>query len=148
MDCSLPVSSVHGILQARILEWVAMPSCRGVSIYNPLNLQQFLIFKVSVLSDACMFLFIIFFNCSFNTKSCLSLDPPVIFFLPILICLIWRSQVLLFSHFDFLGMSLFLAIWIFYFVMEYNQLRRAWQPTPVFLLGESHGQRSLVGYSP
>ena len=26
--------------------------------------------------------------------------------------------------------------------------RRAWQPTPVFLLGESHGQRSLAGYSP
>ena len=25
MDCSLPGSSVHGILQARILEWVAMP---------------------------------------------------------------------------------------------------------------------------
>ena len=26
--------------------------------------------------------------------------------------------------------------------------RRAWQHTPVFLSGESHGQRSLVGYSP
>ena len=26
--------------------------------------------------------------------------------------------------------------------------RMAWQPTPVFLPGESHGQRSLVGYSP
>ena len=25
---------------------------------------------------------------------------------------------------------------------------RAWPPTPVFLLGESHGQRSLAGYSP
>ena len=25
--------------------------------------------------------------------------------------------------------------------------RRAWQPTPVFLPGESHEQRSLVGYS-
>ena len=25
--------------------------------------------------------------------------------------------------------------------------RREWQPTPVFLAGESHGQRSLVGYS-
>ena len=25
---------------------------------------------------------------------------------------------------------------------------RAWQPTPVFSPGESHGQRSLVGYSP
>ena len=23
-----------------------------------------------------------------------------------------------------------------------------WQPTPVFLPGESHGQRCLVGYSP
>ena len=26
--------------------------------------------------------------------------------------------------------------------------RRQWQPTPVFLPGESHGQRSMVGYSP
>ena len=26
--------------------------------------------------------------------------------------------------------------------------RRKWQPTPVFLPGESHGRRSLVGYSP
>ena len=26
--------------------------------------------------------------------------------------------------------------------------RRAWQPTLVFLPGESHGQRSLAGYSP
>ena len=26
--------------------------------------------------------------------------------------------------------------------------RKAWQPTPVFLPGESHGQRSLMGYSP
>ena len=26
--------------------------------------------------------------------------------------------------------------------------RRKWQPSPVFLPGESHGQRSLEGYSP
>ena len=26
--------------------------------------------------------------------------------------------------------------------------RRAWQPTPVFLLGKSHRQRSLAGYHP
>ena len=26
--------------------------------------------------------------------------------------------------------------------------RRKWQPTPVFLAGEFHGQRSLVGYGP
>ena len=31
MGCSPPGSSVHGILQARILEWAAMPSSRGSS---------------------------------------------------------------------------------------------------------------------
>ena len=31
MDYSPPGSSVHGILQSRILEWVAMPSSRGSS---------------------------------------------------------------------------------------------------------------------
>ena len=31
LDCSLPGSSDHGILQARILEWVAMLSSRGSS---------------------------------------------------------------------------------------------------------------------
>ena len=31
MDCSLPGSSVHGILQARILEWAARRFSRGSS---------------------------------------------------------------------------------------------------------------------
>ena len=31
VDCSLPGSSVHGIFQARILEWVAMPFSKGSS---------------------------------------------------------------------------------------------------------------------
>ena len=31
MDCSPPGSSVHGILQAGILEWVTVPSSRGSS---------------------------------------------------------------------------------------------------------------------
>ena len=31
MDCSLPGSPVHGILQARVLEWVAISSSRGSS---------------------------------------------------------------------------------------------------------------------
>ena len=38
MDCSLPGSSVHGILQARILEWVAVPFSRGSS--RPRNRSQ------------------------------------------------------------------------------------------------------------
>ena len=31
MDCSCPGSSVHGILQAEVLEWVAIPCSRGSS---------------------------------------------------------------------------------------------------------------------
>ena len=31
MDCSLPGSSVHGIILARVLEWVAISSSRGSS---------------------------------------------------------------------------------------------------------------------
>ena len=31
VDCSWPGSSVHGISQARILEWVAIPFCKGSS---------------------------------------------------------------------------------------------------------------------
>ena len=34
------------------------------------------------------------------------------------------------------------------FISEHKAWRRKWQPTPVSLPGESHGQRSLVGYSP
>ena len=32
--------------------------------------------------------------------------------------------------------------------LDREDLLRAWQPTPVYLPGESYGQRSLVGYSP
>ena len=33
-------------------------------------------------------------------------------------------------------------------VFEPSSWRRKWQPTSVFWPGESHGQRSLAGYSP
>ena len=29
-----------------------------------------------------------------------------------------------------------------------DPLEKEWQPNPVFLPGDSHGERSLVGYSP
>ena len=37
MDCSPPASSVHGILQAKIVEWVAIPFSRGSSQTQGLN---------------------------------------------------------------------------------------------------------------
>ena len=45
VDCSLPGSSVHGILQARILEWVTLPSSRG-------NLSDLEIEPTSLMSPA------------------------------------------------------------------------------------------------
>ena len=39
MDCNPPGSSVHGILQARILEWVAISFCRGIFPAQGLNLS-------------------------------------------------------------------------------------------------------------
>jgi len=37
MDCSPPGSSVHGILQARILEWAAISSCKRIFLTQGLN---------------------------------------------------------------------------------------------------------------
>ena len=36
---NLPGSSVHGILQARILEWISMPFCQGIFLTQGLNLS-------------------------------------------------------------------------------------------------------------
>ena len=44
--------------------------------------------------------------------------------------------------------SLFLYISHHTGIRYYIPWRRKWQPTPVFLPGESHGWRSLVGYNP
>ena len=41
---------------------------------------------------------------------------------------------------------LLITTWLKY--IECLPWSKAWQPTPVFLSGESHGQRKLAGYSP
>ena len=58
MDCGPPGSSVHGILQARILEWVAMASSRrssqprdGISLYLALAGRFFTISATSEAPD-------------------------------------------------------------------------------------------------
>ena len=48
MDCSLPGSSVHGILQARILEWVAMPFSRDSQVNTVEEEGLFFFLLVSV----------------------------------------------------------------------------------------------------
>ena len=44
MDCGPPGSSVYGILQAGMLEWVAMPSCRGSSRTRGLSRVSYLLY--------------------------------------------------------------------------------------------------------
>ena len=81
MDWSLPGSSVHGIFQARVLEWVAI----AFSILGGTSGKE----------PAC--------QCRRHKRH--RFDPQV-------------GKI---------------------------PWRRAWQPTPVFLPGESQGQRSLMG---
>ena len=40
VDHSLPGSSVHGIFQARVLEWAAIGICLQSAIVNPNNSQE------------------------------------------------------------------------------------------------------------
>ena len=64
MDCSLPGSAVHGILKARILEWVAIPFPRDLSSpgIEPASLMSpalsDLFFTISTTWKACMYKFI------------------------------------------------------------------------------------------
>ena len=69
MDCSLPGSSLHGILQARILGWVAVPLSRGCSQPRDRTWMSYIagrFFIISVTREALLF-------ACFATKLCLTL---------------------------------------------------------------------------
>ena len=104
MDCSLPGSSVHGIFQARVLEWGAIAfsvfTTRTIYIYIYIHLKS----TVRLASQVALVV----------------KNPPA-------------------NSGDVRDV---VSIWV-----GKIPLGRAWQPTPVFLPGISHGQRSLVGYS-
>ena len=48
MDCSLPASSVHGIFQARVLEWVPPPSPIVSHTHPYLELQHSIQFQITL----------------------------------------------------------------------------------------------------
>ena len=59
MDCSSPGSSVHGILQARILEWGAIPFSRGPSWprdQTQVSCIASRFFTVSATRETCLFI--------------------------------------------------------------------------------------------
>jgi len=65
IDCSLPDSSVQGILQARILEWVAIPFSRGSSQPRDWTLSPWALCHQFCLSHPYLFLFLKFSLCLF-----------------------------------------------------------------------------------
>ena len=130
MDCSLPGSSVQGILRQEYWSWVVIP------FSWPRHQTQISHFvgRFWAAREAPLVT---------RSQAC-SLHPQFFFSL---------ISTLLKLLLGFLGGSvvrihlLMQEMWV---QPRSGKIpwRRKWQPTPVFLPGKSHGQTSLVGYSP
>ena len=116
VDYSPPGSSVHGILQARRLEWVAISFFRGSSQPRDRTRVSCIAGRRNEPPGKPSIRFSVYYigsdgkesTCQSRTHRRCGFDS-------------WVGKI---------------------------PWRRKWQPIPVFLPGESHGQRSLVGYSP
>ena len=120
MDCNTPGSSVHGISQTRILEWVAISSSRGTSQPNDCTcvscIGRWILYHWATWEA----LFSIYHSLILSFKAAKGL---------------YQNQL----HFNIIRNSNILAL---------DWQRRRWHPTPVLLPGKPHEWRSLVGCSP
>ena len=128
MNCSPPGSSVHGILQTRILEWVAIPFSTLLQTNKYTEEHR----MCSKTHSGC-------------PKPLIVLNSTYTVFFPI--------NTFLWSSLGFPGGSdgRNLPTMRETQVQPLGQedpLEKGMASTPVFLPGESHGQKSLVGYSP
>ena len=138
MDCSPPGSSVHGILQARILEWVTIPSSRGIFSTQGLNVG---------LLHCRWILYCLSQGWSLNLQILRGgrSIPKHIGLGPTLRSYLW---------FDYEGFPGGTSgkepacqckrhkRWLFDPWVGKIPWRRAWQPMPVFLPAESHGRET------
>ena len=121
MGCSLSDSSVHGIFQARVLQWIAISFSRGSS--RPRNwtrVSHIAGRRFTVWATRERLTHLLFLSTQLGIpwwlhqfRDCLQCRRPR--FDP------WVGKI---------------------------PWRREWQSNPVFLPGKSHGQRSLADYSP
>ena len=142
MDCSLPGSSVHGIFQARVLEWVAIAfSTRKTpwtaAFQAPLSMgfsrQEYwsgvpLALQVESLPAEPQG------KPKHTGVGSLSLLQGIFLIYTMKYCSTIKNETMLFAA-TMDGPR------------DYHR-RRQWHPTPVLLPGRSHGWRSLVGCSP
>ena len=131
-DYRMPGSSVPGISQARILEWVAISFSRGSSQPRDELVSRCLL-------PCRQILYMLSHQGSQLAGGCYLMDP-----LNYHVILVWLIKS---------GFSRFTTFFSRMFSLPFFRIRkipwrREWKPTPVFLLGKSHRQRSLVGYSP
>ena len=144
MDCNPPGSSVHGILQARILKWVAIPvsmesswpmgqtrvSCLEYTLSN-------MVTHVSVVRLWRKKITKYLINPNLWEKAMAPHSSTLAWKIP------WMEEpgglqsmgLLRVGHAWATSLSLF----------TFMHWRRKWQPTPVFLPGESQGPGSLLG---
>ena len=117
MDCSHPGSSVHGILQAKILEWVAMPFSGIFWTRDQTRVSCFIgrFFTIWATREAL-------------GRGFLKKERLPWWLHRERICLQFRRH----RRYTFNAWIVKIP-WI-----------RKWQPTPVFLPEKSHGQRSLM----
>ena len=143
-DGSPPGSPIPGILQARTLEWVAISSSNAWK------------WKVKVKSLSRVWLLVTPWTTAYQA-------PPSMGFFQARVgchCLLWlvTLPLLRLSH-EHLDRREWVFTQLISICLQWRRpgfdppvgkipWRREWLPTPVFLPGDSHGQRSLVGYSP
>ena len=122
MDCSLSGSSVHGIFQARVLEWVAIAFSDNTK--PTANSGSFHVFSLPLV----LYFSFLYVVGSFPSNHLTEIPALKSSDVKESACSA-RDQ----SSIPGWGGS---------------PGRVRWQPTSVFLSGESHGQRSLAGYKP
>ena len=139
MDCSLPGFSVHGILQARTLEWVAISFSSARK------------WKVKVKSLSCVQILATPWTAAYQAPPSMRFSRQQY----------WSGVPLpsptKYPTYPQLGASLVAQTGKNLPAMQETQVRslgmedpwrREWRPTPVFLPRRLHGQRSLANYSP
>ena len=129
MDCSPPGSSVHGILQAIILKWVALSFSRGSS--QPRD-------QIQVSHTACRF-FTIWACVRVYTLKAMATHSNTL-----ALQITWMEEP---GRLQSMGSWRVRHDWVTSLsLFTFMHWRRKWQPTPVFLPGESQGWQSLVGF--
>ena len=166
MDCTLPGSSVYGMLQARIMEWVAMSSSRGsfrpsywTHILHLLHFRKILYHQGRHDRFICSYTkFSFHMN---NWLSDISKEERRSYHWLIHLFIYLFIQQGLIEHICSAGASQMVLVGKnpparagsrkrrgFSPCIGKIPWRRTWQPTPLFLPRASHGQRSLAGCSP